>query len=633
MAVLGPRGFRALRLDRNRNLITTEEQARLAELRIGVAGLSVGHIIAHTLAAQGLCGELRLADFDRLELSNLNRVPATLLDLGVNKAEIAARRIAELDPYLLVRVQDAGLTVETIDEFLDGLDVVVEECDSLEMKVRVREGARARGIPVLMATSDRGLLDVERFDSQPDRPILHGLLGDLDLARLAGMSSREMVPYLLRFLDAEQLSAPILASAVELDRTLSTWPQVCGDVVVGAAAVAEAVRRIGLGQELRSGRTCVDVGWSLDQLAEPQMATEAPGPPTNQSNLELPGVLGIIATAAIRAPSASNAQPWQVQAGPDAVTIRLDPEHTSMLDIGFRASAVALGAALFNARVAAAAQKVLGPVILQDGHVGAPLQATLQLADGDDPELAALYESMLERETNRRIGTRRPIDARTTELLHTIAEREGARLDLLTEPDEIGELGAIFAASDRARYLTPRLHAEMVAELRWPTDSAADTGIDVLSLELDRGDLALIGILKRPDVMARLAEWSAGSALGADSHVRVSTSSAIGVISVSGSDLMDFARGGSAAEALWIEAQREGLAVQPISPVFLYARNVDELAEVSMPFAEELDELRRRFRQLARTPRDSSVALVLRFAFAGPASVRSRRSIERVRLQ
>ena len=52
VAVLGPRGFRAVRLDRNRNVITTDEQTRLGELRIGVAGLSAGHVIAHTIAAQ-----------------------------------------------------------------------------------------------------------------------------------------------------------------------------------------------------------------------------------------------------------------------------------------------------------------------------------------------------------------------------------------------------------------------------------------------------------------------------------------------------------------------------------------------------------------------------------------------------
>jgi molybdopterin/thiamine biosynthesis adenylyltransferase len=179
VAVLGPRGFRAVRLDRNRNVVTAEEQSRLGELRIGVAGLSAGHVIAHTLAAQGLCGVLRLADFDHLDLSNLNRVPATVFDIGLNKAEVAARRIAELDPYLPVEVMDTGLTLDTVDEFLDGLNIVVEECDSLDMKAIVRERARARGIPVLMATSDRARLagrcgsrlagaDDERTESSAD---------------------------------------------------------------------------------------------------------------------------------------------------------------------------------------------------------------------------------------------------------------------------------------------------------------------------------------------------------------------------------------------------------------------------------------------------------------------------------
>src|ERR1700739_1614654 len=249
VAVLAPRAFRLVRLDRNRNMITAEEQARLGALRIGVAGLSAGHVIAHTLAAQGMCGELRLADFDRIALSNLNRVPATVLDLGLHKAEVDARRTPELDPYFLVGVLDVGLTVDTIDEFLDGLDVLVEECDSLDIKVSLRQGARPRRKPVLMATSGRGLLDVERFDLQPQRPILHGLLGDVDFSQLSGISSREKVPHMLHFLEAEQLSPRVAASMIEIDRTLSTWPQVSSDVVLGATTIAEAVCRIGLGED------------------------------------------------------------------------------------------------------------------------------------------------------------------------------------------------------------------------------------------------------------------------------------------------------------------------------------------------------------------------------------------------
>ena len=58
VSVLGPHAFRTVRLERNRNKVTSEEQRRLGELRIGVIGLSVGHAIAYTLAAEGVCGEL-----------------------------------------------------------------------------------------------------------------------------------------------------------------------------------------------------------------------------------------------------------------------------------------------------------------------------------------------------------------------------------------------------------------------------------------------------------------------------------------------------------------------------------------------------------------------------------------------
>ncbi|PRC59469.1 hypothetical protein C6A85_23265, partial [Mycobacterium sp. ITM-2017-0098] len=73
VGILGPQAYARVRTDRNRNLVTVHEQQKLRSLRIGVVGLSVGHAVAHTLAMQGLCGELRLADFDDLELSNLNR--------------------------------------------------------------------------------------------------------------------------------------------------------------------------------------------------------------------------------------------------------------------------------------------------------------------------------------------------------------------------------------------------------------------------------------------------------------------------------------------------------------------------------------------------------------------------------
>src|SRR3954470_11734486 len=91
---------RELRFDRNHYAITTQEQERLLGLTVCVAGLSVGRAVVTTLVHEGVGGELRLADFDVLDLSNLNRITGGVADVGVSKVVLAAREVAELDPYV-----------------------------------------------------------------------------------------------------------------------------------------------------------------------------------------------------------------------------------------------------------------------------------------------------------------------------------------------------------------------------------------------------------------------------------------------------------------------------------------------------------------------------------------------------
>jgi hypothetical protein len=458
------------------------------------------------------------------------------------------------------------------------------------------------------------------------------LLGELDLALLPGMSNRDKIPHMLRHLDAERLSPRTAASLVEVDHSLSTWPQLAGDVTLGAPALAEAVRRIGLGEPLGSGRTRIDVGWALDNLREPEMASaDTSAEAESQAEQEPSDLSAVVAAAAIRAPSGGNVQPWYVDAGEDSVTIRVAPEFTSAMDVALRGSAVAVGAALFNASVAAAAHGRLGPVSV--GEDDGSLAATLHFGPYADPELAALYQPMLDRETNRNHGEPTELSTDTVAALHAVAERHGARLSVVTDRSDIAAAATILAAADRTRYLTARLHAEMFSELRWPGDPDPDSGIDVRSLELDAGDYAVMGILRRPEVMAHLAAWNAGSALGDDTRDRVQASSGLAVVSVTGHELTDFVRGGSAMEAVWITAQQRGLAVQPVSPVFLFARTPEEFKELSDTFSDELATLQSQFRALVGTEPDATQILVLRLAVSGPASVKSRRDPNRLRLR
>ncbi|MEM7119487.1 MAG: ThiF family adenylyltransferase, partial [Chloroflexota bacterium] len=150
--VLPPAEFRELRLNRNHYKITPEEQARLAEKTVGIVGLSVGNAVALTIAREGACGHLKLADFDELSLSNMNRIRAGVQDIGIKKTVLAARQIFELNPYARISLFSDGLSQDNMDAFLCGaprLDILIDECDGLRMKIALRERARVLQILVL----------------------------------------------------------------------------------------------------------------------------------------------------------------------------------------------------------------------------------------------------------------------------------------------------------------------------------------------------------------------------------------------------------------------------------------------------------------------------------------------------
>ena len=626
--LLGPRTFAKVRLDRNRNKVTSEEQSRLRGLRVGVVGASAGHSIAHVIAMEGLAGEIRVADFDTIDLTNLNRIPASVLDLGVNKAVVVARRIAEIDPYLRVSTLTEGVTADNLDRFLDGLDVVIEECDSLDMKFLVREHARAQRIPVLMETSDRGVLDVERFDLEPGRAIFHGILGDVTAEKVAGLSLLEKGPYLLKLLGASDVSSRGAVTFFEIGSTITGWPQLASEVTLGAATVAAAVRRLGLGGALPSGRVRFDVEELLGGLAPVDLSVDADidlsAPPPIDPVPEDADDITIIVDAARRAPSGGNSQPWRFEADVDEVRFFLVPERTSVMDVQHRGSYVALGAALFNARVAASSLHRLGTVKLFPEGAPSHHVATLRLGTTTDQQIAPLYPVIPERISNRQPGQPAPIEHEVKHLLTRVVAAEGATLHIVTDRTRLNEGGELLGQCDRLRFLIPQVHEQMLGELKFPGRDPLYEGLDVRTLEMDPTSIAAVGLLRRPEVMAHLADWRAGQMLGLRTQLMVGTSSALAAITIPRAEPLWYLRAGSAIERFWLSAQRHGLAVQPVAPIFLYA--TDELDLLSLGGERHLDhmhELRERFTALWDLVEGETVTMVLRVSHAPAASAQS----------
>lgn len=258
---LSQKEYFELRTNRNRELITVLEQKTLAEAHIGIAGLSVGSNIALGLLYQGIGAQFSLAEFDRLETANLNRIRAGIATIGEKKLDVTIQQMYEVEPHMRIHRFAKGLTQKNLKKFLGEkkkLDLIFDEIDDFEMKVRIRFAARAAGIPVLMFASvaDKVIIDIERFDLEPERPIFHGLLGDLPEQLLEGkkMTDAEKHQYAVLFVGKENVSERAMQSVGAIGKTLVGRPQLNATVTVSGGIATYLSRKLLLGEKLPSGR-------------------------------------------------------------------------------------------------------------------------------------------------------------------------------------------------------------------------------------------------------------------------------------------------------------------------------------------------------------------------------------------
>lgn len=248
-----------LRTARNKNVINVEEQTNYRNIRVGIIGLSIGSVLLSSLVYTGGPKQIKLADFDTIEITNLNRMKGTLLDVTKNKAEVAAQNSWEIDPFMNLDVWTNSITKENIEDFILGnpqIDIFIDSMDSLELKVIARQLCKKAGITCLMATSngDSEILDVERFDLEPDRLPFHGRLGDIKAEDLAYASQAEWIKKALQIVDESILTERVKQSIMELGKSLAGVPQLSTTLQISGAMISYAIRHIANKQDLPSGR-------------------------------------------------------------------------------------------------------------------------------------------------------------------------------------------------------------------------------------------------------------------------------------------------------------------------------------------------------------------------------------------
>lgn len=150
---------------RQEMLLGTAAMERLADAHVIVFGIGgVGSYVAEGLARAGV-GALTLVDSDTVGISNLNRQLCALHStLGMNKSDVMAQRILDINPLCKVRSLPILYNEENKGLFFDRpYDYIVDAIDLVSCKLSLIQNARERSIPIISAMGTGNKLDPTQF--------------------------------------------------------------------------------------------------------------------------------------------------------------------------------------------------------------------------------------------------------------------------------------------------------------------------------------------------------------------------------------------------------------------------------------------------------------------------------------
>lgn len=128
--------------------IGAEGQSRLADasvLCVGAGGLGSPALLY--LAAAGI-GRIGVIDFDRVEISNLQRqVLFSNSETGLPKAFVAAEKLRALNPEICVEAYDSEFSVESAQKLVPLYDLILDGTDNFETKFLINDAAVKYGKP------------------------------------------------------------------------------------------------------------------------------------------------------------------------------------------------------------------------------------------------------------------------------------------------------------------------------------------------------------------------------------------------------------------------------------------------------------------------------------------------------
>lgn len=131
---------------RNVGTLSIEEQLKISDTKIGIAGCGIGSEIARQLTRFGFQISA-LADPDVVEIHNLNRQSYHQQHVGKKKVEALLEKIQSINPDQNPELFPDGITLKNYKKFVDTADIIIDGIDPSAINISVamtREAHRQR---------------------------------------------------------------------------------------------------------------------------------------------------------------------------------------------------------------------------------------------------------------------------------------------------------------------------------------------------------------------------------------------------------------------------------------------------------------------------------------------------------
>lgn len=159
--------------------VDIEGQLKLKQSRVLIVGLGgLGSPVALYLAAAGV-GELHLADFDQLDLTNLQRqIAHDTSSVGLHKVDSAMVRLSALNPLVELVPHRAAMDADTLGAAVSAVDLVLDCTDNFAVREAVNAACVAAKKPLVSGAAIRLEGQLSVFDPRVETsPCYHCLYG------------------------------------------------------------------------------------------------------------------------------------------------------------------------------------------------------------------------------------------------------------------------------------------------------------------------------------------------------------------------------------------------------------------------------------------------------------------------